>query len=127
MLASVATEWLWLMAATATVVHCGAMARWIPVQRFWRAYPFIWVLCLAGMIAVGRSAGFSLAAMLVMYAFSLIGLTIGMFPSRKLFTRWSAEINAGETPEDYDYPRSHLTFCVVVVVVMLFAAFALTR
>jgi hypothetical protein len=125
--ASVAEEWLWLMAATATVVHCSAMARWIPAQKFWRVYPFIWVLCLAGMIAVGQALGHSLAAMLVMYAFMLIGLTIGMFPTRKLFARWSTAIKAGETPEGYDYPRSHLTFCAVIVVLMLFAAFALTR
>ncbi|KOU66475.1 hypothetical protein ADK57_18495 [Streptomyces sp. MMG1533] len=65
--------------------------------------------------------------MLVGYAFALIGLTVGMFPSRKLLRRWSTEINAGETHETYDYPRSHLTFCVVITVVMLFAAFALTR
>jgi hypothetical protein len=126
-LASVASEWLWLMAATATVVHCSAMARWVPVQKFWMTYPFIWVLCLAGMIAVGRALGFSLAAMLVGYAFALIGLTIGMFPTRRLFALWSAEINEGETRETYDYPRSHLVFCAVTVVVMLIAASALTR
>ncbi|MFE9440994.1 hypothetical protein ACFYO2_18730 [Streptomyces sp. NPDC006602] len=127
MLTSVATEWLWLMAATATVVHCSAMARWIPVRRFWVAYPFIWVLCLAGMIAVGQAQGFSLAAMLVGYAFALIGLTVGMFPSRKLFVGGTTEINEGETRETYDYPRSHLAFCVIITVLMLFAAFALTR
>ena len=127
MLASVATEWLWLMAATATVVHSSAMARWVPIQKFWTAYPFVWVLCLAGMIPFGRATGYTLADMLVMYAFMLIGLTIGFFPSRKLFKSWSAEIKAGTPREQYDYPRSHVAFCVTSVVITLLAAFVLTR
>lgn len=50
-----------------------------------------------------------------------------MFPTRKLFARWSTEINTGETRERYDCSRSHLAFCGVTVVVMLCAAFVLTR
>ncbi|MDX3229209.1 hypothetical protein [Streptomyces sp. ME19-01-6] len=127
MLTSVATEWLWLMAVIALVIHCSAMARWVPVQKFWMVYPFIWVLCGTGAAALGVRRGFALAEMLVMCSFALIGLTIGMFPTRKLFVRWAHESNTGATRERWDYPRSHLAFCVVSVIVMLLAAMLLTR
>ncbi|GAA2262481.1 hypothetical protein GCM10010232_62640 [Streptomyces amakusaensis] len=126
MLASVGTGWLWLMAGAATVVHVSAMALWIPDRKFRMAYPFITVLCGACMIMAGRAEGFSLATMLVAYAFALIGLTIGMLPSRKLATMWAREINAGVTRETYDLPRRHIVFCIGVVVVMLFAGSVLT-
>ncbi|MGY0065025.1 hypothetical protein ACWY4P_52820 [Streptomyces sp. LZ34] len=103
------------------------MARWIPVQKFWTVYPFIWVLCGAGAVAIGVRLGFALAEMLIMCSFALIGLTIGMFPTRKLFAMWAHEINTGVTRERYDYPRSHLAFCGVSVIVMLLAAFLLAR
>ncbi|MGP4083878.1 hypothetical protein [Streptomyces sp. KR55] len=60
------------------------------------------------------------------YSFALIGLTIGMFSTRKLFRVWSGEINEGVRRDRYDYPRSHLVFCVVSMIVMSFAAFVLT-
>ncbi|TFI26622.1 hypothetical protein E4P36_16025 [Streptomyces sp. 4R-3d] len=65
--------------------------------------------------------------MLAMYAFSLAGLTVGLFPTRKLFTAWALEMNSGVTRDRYDVPRSHIAFCVVCVGVMALAAFALTR
>ncbi|MFF3405884.1 hypothetical protein ACFYW8_06650 [Streptomyces sp. NPDC002742] len=126
MLSSVPIEWLWLLALAATVIHCSAMATWIPVRRFRVAYPFVMVGCGAGAVAVGLSH-FGPAAMLVMYAFTLIGLTIGLFPTRKLFMAYAHEIDNGVTPARFDHPRSHLVFCVVVVVALLFAGFALTR
>ncbi|MER5604386.1 hypothetical protein [Streptomyces sp. NPDC002265] len=127
MLASVSIEWLWLLAAAATVIHCFAMARWIPVRKLSVAYPFVIVVCGIGAGAFGRRAGFGLDAMLVMYAFALLGLTIGLFPTRKLFRTWADEIGNGVTRDRYDYPRLHLVFCVVVVVALLAAGFALTR
>ncbi|MFJ6831993.1 hypothetical protein [Streptomyces sp. NPDC091209] len=127
MLASVSTEWLWLLAMAATVIHCSAMAKWIPVQKFWTVYPSIMVGCGTGAGAVGLRSGFGLGAMLVLCAFALIGLTIGLFPTRKLLTAWAQEINNGVTRDRYDYPRSHVVFCIVVVVALLIAGFALTR
>ncbi|MFG2359280.1 hypothetical protein [Streptomyces sp. NPDC048521] len=127
MLTSVATEWWWLLAVAALVIHCSAMATWIPVQKFWRAYPFIWVLCGTGAVAFGEWRGFARADMLVLCSFALLGLTIGMYPTRKLFTVWAQEINKGVTRERYDYPRSHLVFCGASVLVMLGAAVLLTR
>ncbi|WP_165396434.1 hypothetical protein [Streptomyces sp. F001] len=49
-----------------------------------------------------------------------------MFSTRKLFRVWSGESNEGVRRDRYDYPRSHLVFCVVSVIVMSFAAFVLT-
>ncbi|MGW3461784.1 hypothetical protein ACWDE9_20270 [Streptomyces olivaceoviridis] len=122
MFTSVTTDWPWLLAVTALVIHCSAMAKWIPVQRFWTVYPFIWVVCGTGAVALGSWRGFALADMLVLCSFALIGLTIGMYPTRKLFTVWAHEINKGVTRERYDYPRSHLAFCGASVLVMLGAA-----
>ncbi|MEU0007213.1 hypothetical protein ABZ079_23765 [Streptomyces sp. NPDC006314] len=119
---SVAAEWLWLLAIAALVIHCSAMAKWIPIQKFWTVYPFIWVLCGMGAVAFGSSRGFPLAHMLVLCSFALIGLTIGMYPTRKLFATWAHEINTGVTRERYDYPRSHLAFCGASVLVMLAVA-----
>ncbi|WP_240467979.1 hypothetical protein [Streptomyces dangxiongensis] len=127
MLTSVATQWLWLLAVTALVLHCSAMAKWIPVQRFWTVYPFIWVVCGTGGVAYGVWRGFAVEDMLVVCSFALIGLTIGMYPTRKLFAEWAREINRGVTRERYDYPRSHLAFCGASVLVMSAAAILLAR
>ncbi|MFE9098733.1 hypothetical protein [Streptomyces sp. NPDC007264] len=126
-LASVATGWLWLMATVAFTTHTYAMARWIPLRKFWKPYPFIMAGCGVGMIFFGQWRGFSLAAMVTGYAFALIGLTIGMFPTRKRFTVWAHEIEQGVRREKYDYPASHLAFCGVTVVAVLVLAFALTQ
>jgi hypothetical protein len=103
------------------------MAKWIPIQRFWTVYPFIWVVCGTGAVALGSWRGSTPADMLVLCSFALIGLTIGMFPTRKLFTVWAHEINEGVTRERYDYPLSHLVFCGVSVLVMLAVAFVLAH
>ncbi|WP_225827597.1 hypothetical protein [Streptomyces naphthomycinicus] len=127
MLTSVATQWLWLSAMAALVIHCSAMAKWVPIQRFWTVYPFIWVVCGTGAVAYGSWRGFALENMLVVCSFALIGLTVGLYPTRRLFTLWAHEINQGVTRERYDYPRTHLAFCGVSVIVMSVAAVLLTR
>ncbi|MFI9810421.1 hypothetical protein ACIHEJ_40185 [Streptomyces sp. NPDC052301] len=103
------------------------MATWIPIQRFWTVYPFIWVVCGTGAVAYGAWQGFAQESMLVVCSFALIGLTIGMYPTRKLFAEWAHEINQGVTRERYDYPRSHLAFCAATVVFMSAAAILLAR
>ncbi len=127
MLASVTDGWLWLLAAAATVIHCSAMARWIPDRNFRVAYPVIVVGCGLGAMAIGRVEGFSLAAMIALYASSLIGLTIGLFPSRKLITMYAVEVQRGVRREKYDFPLWHRLFWCVPVVGMTLAAFALTH
>ncbi|MFD3525786.1 hypothetical protein [Streptomyces sp. NPDC058653] len=127
MLAPVPTGWFWLLAAAVTVVHAAAMARWIPLRRFRYVYPCVIVACGAGAVLYGRSDGYTLPSMLAMYAFSIAGLTIGLFPTRRLFTAWAREMNNGVTRERYDVPPAHIVFCVGSVVVMALAAFALTR
>lgn len=127
MLASVPIAWLWLLAVAVTVIHCAAMATWIPVRKFRAVYPFVMVGCGAVAIVVGLLSRFGLAAMLVVYAFAPIGLAIGLFPTRKLFTAYFHAVDNGVAPDRFDHPRSHLVFCSVVVVALLFAGFALTR
>ncbi|OEJ21748.1 hypothetical protein AS594_39680 [Streptomyces agglomeratus] len=65
--------------------------------------------------------------MIAAYAFSLIGLTVGLFPSRNLFTTWAHELNQGVTRENYNLPRWHVPFSVFCVLVTLFAAAVLTQ
>ncbi|MET8768078.1 hypothetical protein [Streptomyces sp. NPDC004658] len=127
MFTSVTTDWPWLLAVAALVIHCSAMAKWVPIQRFWAVYPFIWVVCGTGAVALGSWRRFALGDMLVLCSFALIGLTIGLYPTRKLFTVWAQEINNGVTRERYDYPRSHLAFCAASVLVMLAAAVLLAH
>ncbi|WP_437579398.1 hypothetical protein [Sorangium sp. So ce887] len=110
MFASVAAGWLWLMAAAATVIYCSTMAMWIPLRKFRMTYPLIIFGCGIGMVAFGQQRGFTLTSMLALHSFSLIGLTIRMVPTRKLFTMWTHEINEGVIRERYDCPRSRLTF-----------------
>ncbi|MFF0480709.1 hypothetical protein [Streptomyces sp. NPDC004435] len=110
--------WWWPIAAAATVIHCSAMAAWIPVRRFRLVYPAVVVGCGAAVVVM---------ADLALYAFTLIGLTVGLLPTRARLTRWSHEINRGVTRERYDWPPSHLVFCVVCVVGAALAAMASTR
>jgi hypothetical protein len=126
-LASVATGWLLLMAATASVIHFSAMALWIPVRKFQVSYPFVMGGCGAAAAACGQAQSFSLASILTMYTFALIGLTIGLLPSRKLFTTLAHDMADGVPHETYDYPRWYAVFCVASVVVVLLSGFALTR
>ncbi|MFC5805831.1 hypothetical protein [Streptomyces formicae] len=116
------------MAAAATVLACSALGKWIPDPKFRIWLPAILVVCGAGMVAYGQlTAGHELGQMLVLYSFTLIGLTIGLFPTRKLMTTYAEEISRGVKRERYDYPRSHIAFLVFVVVAMAFAAFVLTQ
>ncbi|MFJ6699888.1 hypothetical protein ACIQM4_28040 [Streptomyces sp. NPDC091272] len=122
MLASVGVGWLWLLAAAALVLLCSAMAIWVPTRRFRLVNPFIWIAYGAGLGITGWAQGWPPATTLVYYSFSLIGLTIGLFPSRKLFTA-SARENEGAAATVI--PRQHVVFSVVVVILMVVAATAL--
>lgn len=128
MLASLDIGWLWLMAAASLVVHCAAMAMWIPVRRFRIAYPFIMAGCgTATIVLGGRTGGFTVAEMLVLVSSALVGLTIGLVPLRKLFMASAHELSEGAAGEEYKVPFWRLAFCVAVVVAMLLASFVLTR
>ncbi|WP_030787822.1 hypothetical protein [Streptomyces sp. NRRL S-920] len=128
MLASVDVRWLWLMAAAATVLHSSAMALWVPLRKFRLTYPWVWVV--TGVVylgLVGWAEGIAPGGLLVLYSFALTGLTIGLFPSRKLLTTYAREIDAGVARDTFGMPRRHVVFCVAVVIVMSMASFALTR
>lgn len=111
------------MAAVSLVVHCAAMAIWIPVRRFRIAYPVIMAGCGIATIVLGsRARGFTVAQMLVLVSFALIGLTIGLLPLRKQLMA-----STHQPGEEYAVPNGRLAFCVVVVVTMLLVAFVLAR
>lgn len=108
------------MAAAATVINCSAMAKWIPIQKFWVTYPFIMV---AYGQAQGGHAGFHAGHVRVLPHRA----DDRVFASRRLFTVWTHEINAGVTRERYDYLRSYIAWCVVSMIVMAVLAIAMTR
>jgi hypothetical protein len=122
MLATVATQWLLLMAAAATVINCSAMAKWIPDRKFRVTYPLIVVGCGLGMVAVGLSERFTVADMVTLYAFSLVGLTMALFPSRKLITEYAEEVKQGVTRDRYEWPLLHRLWWGVSLIGMWFAA-----
>ncbi|MER8038269.1 hypothetical protein [Streptomyces hydrogenans] len=117
MMGTTDTGW-WSAAVVTTALHCSAMAAWIPVRRFRIVYPFA---------IVGCGAFVAVAVDVRLYVLSLVGLTIGLWPTRGLLTRWSHEIARGVTRERYDWPRSHLAFCVLCVTGGAVAASALAR
>ncbi|MEU7151937.1 hypothetical protein AB0B15_28500 [Streptomyces sp. NPDC045456] len=65
--------------------------------------------------------------MLVLYSFAWVGITIGLFPSRKLMYRYAEEISRGVKREKYPFPARYLVAAVASVVVMSFLAYGLTR
>ncbi|MFH8344004.1 hypothetical protein [Streptomyces sp. NPDC018045] len=129
MLVSLPLGWLLLMAATATFVFCFAMAKWIPGRKGKIVFPVISLACCLGMVLVGQLQyqHWTPRHMLVLYSFAWFGITIGLFPSRKLMYRYAEEIGRGVKREKYAYPARYQVSAVLSVVVMCFLAYALSQ
>ncbi|MEF3119558.1 hypothetical protein [Streptomyces chrestomyceticus] len=129
MLVSLPLAYLILMAAAATFVFSFAMAKWIPGRKGKIVFPAVSVACCLGMVLVGQLQyqHWSPQHMLVLYSFGWVGLTVGLFPSRKLMHQYAEEINRGEKREKYDVPARYTVFAVFSVVVMSFVAYALSQ
>ncbi|GCD42246.1 hypothetical protein [Streptomyces paromomycinus] len=129
MLASLPLPWLLLMAAVATFVFCSAMAAWIPGRRGKVVFPLVSLACCLGIVLVGQFQyqHWSPRHMLVLYSFAWVGITIGLFPSRKLMRRYAEEINRGVKREKYPLPARYVVAAVASVVVMSFLAYGLTQ
>ncbi|MFB1049183.1 hypothetical protein [Streptomyces chrestomyceticus] len=129
MLASLPLAYLILMAAAATFVFSFAMAKWIPSRKGKIVFPAVSVACCLGMILAGRLQyqHWSPQHMLVLYSFGTVGLTIGLFPSRKLMHQYAEEINRGVKRETYDVPKRYTTFALFTTIVMCFVAYALSQ
>ncbi|MFV8132781.1 hypothetical protein [Streptomyces syringium] len=128
MLAQLPLPHLLMMAAFTTVVFCLAMDRWTKTRKL---TVVLFVLCTGGclgMIAVGRLQyqHWSARQMLVLYSFALAGLTIGVFPSRKLFQKYGDELRRGVKRDRYEYPARYQVALYVSVIVMCFLAFILS-
>ncbi|MFB1048022.1 hypothetical protein [Streptomyces chrestomyceticus] len=124
MLVSLPLAYLILMAAAATFVFSFAMAKWIPGRKGKIVFPAVSVACCLGMILAGQLhyQHWSPQHMLVQYSFGWVGLTVGLFPSRKLMHRYAEEINRGVKREKYDVPKRYTMFAVMTVIVMSFVA-----
>ncbi|GAA2227072.1 hypothetical protein GCM10010232_10810 [Streptomyces amakusaensis] len=127
MLTTVAMHWIWLMAAAATVIHCFAMAKWIPLPVVRTKYPLIIVGCGVLVIALGDGRELSSVEKLVLYSSTLIGLTVGLFPNRKLFTAWALEVKQGVRHARFEYPRGRVSFAVATTAAFIVLGVALTR
>ncbi|MFK8851733.1 hypothetical protein [Streptomyces sp. Ac-502] len=128
MLASLPLAYLVLMAAAATFLFSFAMTRWVPGRKGKIVFPAISVACCLGIILTGQlqHQHWSPQHMLVQYSFGWVGITIGLFPSRKLMHQYAEEINRGVKREKYDVPARYTMFAVFTVIVMCFVAYALS-
>ncbi|MEU1819340.1 hypothetical protein ABZ543_29770 [Streptomyces roseifaciens] len=126
-LATLPLPYLLLMAAFSTILFCLAMDRWTKTRKLTMA---LFALCVGGclgMIAVGRLQyqHWSAHQMLVLYSFTLTGLTIGLFPSRRLFLKYGDERRRGVKRDTYEYPARYQAALYISVVVMCLLAFIL--
>ncbi|MCF3105189.1 hypothetical protein IPZ58_26880 [Streptomyces roseoverticillatus] len=128
MLASLPIAYLLLLAAAATFVFCFAMTKWIPGRRGKIVFPLVSIGCCLGMILAGRlqSSHWGPQHMLVLYSFSWIGLTLGLFPSRKLMHTYATEINQGVKREKYPVPVRYQLAAIFSVIIMTFLAYGLS-
>ncbi|MGK5545368.1 hypothetical protein ACSNOH_11640 [Streptomyces sp. URMC 127] len=128
MLTSLPVTYLLLMAAAATSVFCFAMTKWFPGRQGKVVFPLMSIGCCLGMILVGQlePAHWSPKHMLVLYSFGWFGLTLGMFPSRKLMHMYMTEINQGVRREKYPVPVRYQLAAIISVVVMTFLAHGLS-
>ena len=124
MLTSLPIVYLLLMAAAATFLFSFAMAKWIPIRKGKAVWPLISVACCFGMILVGRLQyqNWSAQHMLVLYSFAWIGVTIGLFPSRKIMHQYATEINEGVKREKYEFPARFQVAAISSVIVSCFLA-----
>ncbi|GAA1289696.1 hypothetical protein [Streptomyces javensis] len=128
MLTSLPLVYLLLMAAVATFLFSFAMAKWIPVRKGKVAWPLISVACCLGMILVGRLQyqHWSAQHMLVLYSFGWTGLTIGLFPSRKLMHKYATEINEGVKREKYEIPARYQIALISSSIIVTFLGILLS-
>ncbi|GGO54622.1 hypothetical protein [Streptomyces lasiicapitis] len=127
MLARLPLVWLLLMAALATFAFCFAIDRWMKERKLTVVFLVISVGCCLGMIAVGGAQvqNWNARQMLVLYSFAWTGLTIGMFPTRKLLITYGDEYRHGIQREKYEYPKRYFAALLFSVILMCFLAFVL--
>ncbi|CAM5319613.1 hypothetical protein [Streptomyces abikoensis] len=125
MLAQLPLVYTLLMAAFATFVFCLAIDRWMKARKLTLVFLVISAGCCLGMIEVGalQYQHWSARQMLVEYSFTWTGLTIGMFPSRKLFLEYGNEWRRGVRREKYAYPARCQAALYVSVILMGFLGF----
>ncbi|GAA0468649.1 hypothetical protein ACFQ2B_20460 [Streptomyces stramineus] len=128
-LASLPIAYLLLMAAVATLIFCLAMIKWIPSRKGKAVFPLVSIGCCLGMVLVGRLQyqHWAPQQMLVLYSFAWTGVTIGLFPSRKLLHTYAVEINQGVKREKYEIPARYQIAAVASVIVMCFLAYGLSQ
>lgn len=128
MLTSLPLVHLLIMAAAATFLFCFSMAKWIPGRRGKIVFPLVSAGCCLGMILVGRIQyqHWPVQHMLVLYSFAWTGLTIGLFPARKLMHKYATEVNAGVKREKYDVPARYQVAAISSVIIGSFLGIILS-
>ncbi|GAA5615588.1 hypothetical protein CP981_06595 [Streptomyces platensis] len=119
MLASLPLVYLLVLAAAATSLFCFSMTKWIPGRKGRTVFPLVSAACCLGMILVGRIQyqHWPVQHMLILYSFAWVGLTIGLFPARKLMHKYATEINAGVKREKYDVPARYQVSAISSVII----------
>ncbi|MER6843526.1 hypothetical protein [Streptomyces platensis] len=128
MLTSLPLVHLLIMAAAAASLFCFFMAKWIPGRRGRIVFPLVSAGCCLGMILVGRIQyqHWPVQHMLVLYSFAWTGLTIGLFPARKLMHEYATEVNAGVKREKYDVPARYQVAAISSVIIGSFLGITLS-
>ncbi|WP_242902247.1 hypothetical protein [Actinomadura terrae] len=127
MLARLPLGYLLLMATFATSLLCLAVDRWMRERKATAAFVIMSVVCCLGMVVVGalQAEHWNVRQMLVCYSFAWLGLTIGLFPARKLFREFADEWRRGVRRDEYKLPVRYRVAPVVSVTVSGFLAYAL--
>ncbi|MHB9859589.1 hypothetical protein [Streptomyces sp. YIM S03343] len=128
MLARLPLPCLLLMAALSTLFLCFALYGWSKERKLAARACVVSVGCCLGMVAVGavQYQDWTAGQMLVGYSFAWTGLTIGLFPSRKLIREYAEERRHGAEKVKFEYPKQHWRFLFGAVTVMILLAFVLS-
>ncbi|MEU6664226.1 hypothetical protein [Streptomyces sp. NPDC046821] len=128
MLSSVPLAYLWLMAAIATAISTFAVIKAWPQApaRLRILFPLLTSAGGGGMALEFHLRGYSPAGGLTMYAFGLIGCTVGATPLVRAINRQFAETNGVAPKGGFKTPRRQAAFLAVCLTVSLFAASIVT-
>jgi hypothetical protein len=115
-----------LMTAAATAVLCAVLGMWIPHRGFRIWFPVIMSGCAVGAAVVGSMYDYAAHSMLVVWSFTLIGLTAGLVPLRGWLVEHTQGPGRGVPRDPHDVPRWRLAFCVILSSLMALAGAVLT-
>ncbi|MET7315564.1 hypothetical protein ABZX83_09190 [Streptomyces thermoviolaceus] len=128
MLAQLPLPWLLLMAAFATSLATWGAHALFRLYKVTATVAALSIVTCLGFIAEGRiqPQHWNARQMLVLYSFAWTGITIGLFPSRKVYFKWVDDWNKGIRRDRYKLPRRYQAAFVLSFTTMVLLAFLLS-